>query len=42
MTYMTAGEAILNDPTNAIVQCKTCKIILKGGSDIIDHLDAHK
>lgn len=41
MKNMSAGEAILNNPNNVTVMCKTCKAVLKGGEAIINHLDVH-
>ena len=38
---ISAGQAILNNPANAIVIRKACGLMFKGGAAIIDHLDAH-
>jgi len=38
---LSAGQAILNNPANTQVVCKACGLMLKGGADIINHLDVH-
>ena len=37
----SAGEAVLNNPNNTQVICKTCNLMFVGAAEIIDHLDAH-